>query len=119
MIEVDVDMREKSGLRFVLSLPTDPNASWLRVNGKMLFRVIPVLPSESPVEPEWTNERNARRFLLIDKEVRGDITAAEAIELEDLQDQLRRYRRQVAPLPLDETRRMLEELERKGAQATP
>jgi hypothetical protein len=119
MNEVDVDVREESVLRFVLSLPTDPNGSWLRVNGKTLFRVIPVSPSDGARERDWTNEQNGRRCLLIDKEVRGTITAPETIELEDLQDRFRRYRREVAPLPLAETRRMLEDLERKAAQANP
>ena len=58
-----------------------------------------------------------RRCFLIDKDVRGTITPVEAIELEDLQAQLRRYRRHVTPLPLAETRRLLDELERKAAQA--
>ena len=118
MKTIDVDERDESVLRFLLSLPTDPNGTRLRVNGKPLFRVIPVSASDS-TEHEWSDERNARRCLLIDQEVRGTITAIEAIELEDLQDHLRRYRRQVAPLPLAETRRLLEELERKASQASP
>jgi hypothetical protein len=77
------------------------------------------LPSDQLPQTIGTDEQNARRCLLIDKEVRGTITVSEAIELEDLQDQLRRYRRQATPLPLAETRRMLEELERKAAQAKP
>jgi hypothetical protein len=116
MNEIDVDVGDEAVLRFVLSLPIDPNGTWLRVNGKPLFRVIPVLPSENSEQDEWTDERNARRCLLIDKDVGGTITSAEALELEDLQAQLRRYRRQVAPLPLAETRRLLEELERKASQ---
>lgn len=117
MSDIDVDVRDESVLRFVLSLPTDPNGTRLRVNGKTLFRVIPVSPSDNSAEHDWSDERNARRCLLIDKEVRGAITANEATELEDLQDQLRRYRRQVAPLPLAETRQMLEELERTAAHS--
>jgi len=117
MNAIDVDSRDESVLRFVLSLPSDPSGIWLRVNGKTLFRVIPVLSSDSTGEHAWTDEQNARRCLLIDKEVRGTITPIEALELEDLQDQLRRYRRQVTPLPLAETRRMLEELERQASQA--
>ena len=75
-------------------------------------------PSDSTHMLRWTDEQNARRCALIEKDVRGTIAPAEAKELEDLQDQLRRYRRHVAPLPLAQTRQMLEELERK-AQANP
>ena len=119
MNTIDVDELDEPVLRFLLSLPNDPDGTRLRVKGKPLFRVIPVSASESTAEQEWSDEQNARRYLLIDKEVRGAITAVEAIELEDLQDRLRRYRRQVAPLPLAETRRLLEELERKASQASP
>jgi DNA-binding transcriptional regulator YdaS (Cro superfamily) len=76
------------------------------------------LPSESTQMLRWTDEQNARRCTLIEKDVRGTIAPEEARELEDLQDQLRRYRRHGAPLPLAQTRQMLEELERK-AQAIP
>ena len=78
----------------------------------------PELTSDGRQTPSWTDDQNARRCFLIDKEVRGSIAPAEARELEDLQDQLRRYRRHFAPLPLAQTRRMLEELEGK-AQAKP
>ncbi len=119
MKTIDIDERDESVLRFILSLSTDPDGTRLRVNGKPLFRVIPVSASDSITEQEWSDEQNARRCRLIDQEVRGTITAIEAIELEDLQDRLRRYRRQVSPLPLAETRRLLEELERKALQASP
>ena len=76
------------------------------------------LPANGARRQEWTDEMNARRCSLIDKDVRGAITSIEAIELEDLQEQLRRHRRLVAPLPLAETRRMLEELERKAQAST-
>ena len=56
--------------------------------------------------------KNARRFELIDREVSGTLSADEASELKDLQDDLRRYRRRVTPLPLGETRRLLDELVR-------
>ncbi len=76
------------------------------------------LPSDSAQMLQWTDEQNARRCSLIEKDVRGTIAPAEARELENLQDQLRRYRRHVAPLPLAQTRRILEELEAK-ARANP
>jgi hypothetical protein len=75
-------------------------------------------PSDSTQTLRWTDEQNARRCSLIEKDVRGTIAPAEARELEDLQDQLRRYRRHFAPLPLAQTRQMVEELERK-ARANP
>jgi hypothetical protein len=75
-------------------------------------------PSHSTQMLPWSDEQNARRCSLIEKDVRGTIAPAEARELEDLQYQLRRCRRQVAPLPLAQTRQMLEKLEAK-ARANP
>jgi hypothetical protein len=72
------------------------------------------LPLDSTQTLRWTDEQNARRCALIEKDVRGTIAPEEARELEDLQEQLRRLRRHVAPLPLAQTRQMLEELERKA-----
>ena len=114
MNEIDVERHDESVLQFVMTLPQDPDGTGLRVNGKTLFRVFPVQASDSRIDSVWSEERNARRCLLIENEVQGSITPNEAIELEDLQDALRRHRRLVAPLPLAETRRMLEELERKA-----
>src|SRR5205814_916414 len=86
-----------------------PLAGVLRVSVADVM-VIPVSDVERPVRPHETLHRS---------EVSGTITAVEALELEDLQDQLRRYRRQVTALSLAETRPMLEELERKASQANP
>ncbi len=118
MNAIDVDVKDESVLRFILSLPANPDGTQLRVNGKTLFRVFPEVTPEHLIYPEWTSERNARRCALIEKEIRSEITADEAIELEELQCQLRRYRRNIAPLPLAETRRMFDELEHKAAQAS-
>ena len=114
MLEIDVESHDEPVLQFLLSLPQDPGGTGLRVNGRTVFRIVPVL-SPSPADTAgWSEERNARRAALIERDVLGSITPSEAIELEDLQDTLRRFRRTVAPLPLGETRRLLEELERKA-----
>ncbi|WP_020470347.1 hypothetical protein [Zavarzinella formosa] len=115
MTEIDVESHNESVLQFLLSLPQDPEGTGLRVNGKTRFRVVPVSSAPIPDKiEEWSSEANARRCLLIEKDIQGSITTGEAIELEDLQDSLRRHRRLIAPLPLGETRRMLEELEAKA-----
>ena len=67
---------------------------------------------------EWTDAKNARRFALIDREVDGTISPEESSELDALQTEFRRYRRRVAPLPVGETRQLLERLERVAGQLT-
>lgn len=117
MAEIDVDLQDEVVREFVRALPTDPDGTWLRVGGKPLFRVIPVSDTGESRDDEWTDEQNARRCLLIEKDVAGTITPEEAIELEDLQARLRRHRRLVAPLPLAETQQILEELEQKATRS--
>jgi hypothetical protein len=58
----------------------------------------------------WTDDKNARRAHLIDREIDGVLTAEEATELADLQRQMLAYRQRVAPLPLDAVRGLHQEL---------
>jgi hypothetical protein len=48
----------------------------------------------------WTEEKNARRCELIDKDLQGTINDADRSELELLTRALRLHRRKVTPLPL-------------------
>ena len=65
----------------------------------------------------WTEEKNSRRLGLIHKECYGGLTEAEATELGRLQAEMLRYRNRVAPLPLADARKLLEELLLKAAAA--
>lgn len=59
---------------------------------------------------EWNDAKNARRVDLIKKKHAHGLSAVELIELTGLQDEMLRYRQKVAPLPLDEARRLHQEL---------
>ena len=59
---------------------------------------------------EWTESKNARRCLLVDREINGTLTAAERKELKALQSELSRYRQSVAPLPIQELRGIYDQL---------
>ncbi len=63
------------------------------------------------------NAKNNRRCELIDKEIDGSLTAEEASELEELQQQMLRERHRVAPLPLTHAGRLLAELEGKALRS--
>lgn len=99
--------------RFLLSLPAgeDTVVEW---RGQPLLKLRPVTVADRA--EEWSEAKNGRRFELIDRELDGSITPADADELEQLQAEFRRHRRRVAPLPLAETRKLLDELERKAAR---
>ena len=61
----------------------------------------------------WTEAKNKRRCILIDKEIDGVLTLDQPIELAALQTQMLEHRRRVAPLPIKETGLMLRELAAK------
>ena len=116
MNHVNLNTASDAVRQVILSFPA--NGTVFELDGRPIACLVPP-PTRPGDSEEWTSKKNARRFYLIDKKAGGTISDAEAIELEDLQEHLRRYRREVTPLPLAETRRMLEELERKAAQAKP
>jgi hypothetical protein len=61
-------------------------------------------------ESKWTDEKNRRRCELVDKEIEETLSSADRRELEMLQAEMLAYRRKVAPLPLDDLRKLHEEL---------
>lgn len=69
---------------------------------------------------DWTDEKNQRRSDLIDREVAGTLTPSEKQELAMLQQAMLRHRDQLAPVPLDEARKLRDKLlkgrRRKDAQ---
>ncbi len=59
---------------------------------------------------EWTEAKNVRRCDLIDREIDAGLTPAETAELQRLQAEMLKYRHKVAPLPLEDARRLHREL---------
>jgi hypothetical protein len=95
----------------------DQGEAVLKLNGQDFARVVPVGPETeraAPEQGEWTDAQNSRRCDLIDKEIEGTITRAEAQELHALQQAMLRYRRRVAPLPWEDARQLHQELLRKA-----
>lgn len=107
MPELTLESLAEPVREFFRSLPTGNGDTLVIRDGRAVFRIQPGVDDPAG---EWTDARNARRFELIDREIDGTISAAEAVELETLQTDFRRFRRRVAPLPLGETRRLLDEL---------
>lgn len=66
----------------------------------------------------WTEEKNARRFSLIDKDIAGTLSPAETVELQHLQHEIDEYLRRVAPLPFAATRALHEQLRRTLGSST-
>ena len=117
MNQIALEKQDDAVKRFVLSLPRDPGGSVLELDGRTVAWVFPAVPALSNTDEHWTEEKNRRRCELIDLEIDGTLTAAEAIELHRLQNEMLRYRRRVAPLPLDDARKLHQELLAKAAAA--
>jgi hypothetical protein len=65
----------------------------------------------------WNDLKNARRCALADREIEGTLLPNEAAELAVLQQQMLAERRRLAPVPLDDLRRLHQELLAKAQRA--
>ncbi|HEY2413055.1 MAG TPA: hypothetical protein VGI40_12470 [Pirellulaceae bacterium] len=84
------------------------------------FESLLPMPDEEQTQPsaeEWTEAKNARRFDLIHKKFDDGLAAEDASELALLQAEMLQYRDRVAPLPLEDARKLLGELLLKAAAA--
>ena len=79
------------------------------------------VPTDTPDDPDgpWTEPKNARRCDLIDRKYDGGLTPAEESEVAHLQEQMLRHRQRVAPLPLEDTRRLYQELLARAGLSKP
>src|SRR5438552_1455034 len=112
MNRVSLDNQDDNVKQFVLSLSVDPGGSVLELNGQAVACVVsPWKAINGPAgQQEWTDAKNARRVDLIKQKYAGRLGPAELVELAGLQEAMLRYRQQVAPLPLDDARRLHQEL---------
>jgi hypothetical protein len=101
---------------FVRRLSTQSDGAALQLEGRTVVFVLPA-PSDNGKDEEWTDAKNDRRYVLIDKKINGTLTIEEAVELEHLQQALLRERQRIAPLPLEATRALHEDLLRKAQAA--
>ncbi len=118
MKHVNLDTADASVRQFVLALSAEAGGSVLELEGRALVWVVPAGPAANGDEP-WTEEKNQRRCDLIDRKYASGLTPAEAVELARLQEQMLRYRQRVAPLPLEDARRLHQELLARAGAVPP
>jgi hypothetical protein len=119
MSEVDLEAQGEAVQKFFRSLAADPEGTLVRVKGRPVARLVPIADKNGDAgnDAGWTKEKNRRRCFLIDREIDGTITPEEVRELALLQRQVLDHRDRVAPLPLEATRRLYEELIAKAEAA--
>ena len=117
MNHILLDEQHEAVQRFFLSLPADSQGSVVELNGLALACLVPVSLASSD-KGTWNEAKNERRCDLIDKEIDGTLTSAQAVELQTLQQEMLKYRNKVAPLPIAAVRKLHEELLTKAADAS-
>jgi hypothetical protein len=118
MAHINLDAQAEAVKQFFLSLPADPEGSVFEVNGRAVARVVPAggMEEGAPDEDGWTEAQDELRCMLIDEEIAGTLTLGEATDLQRLQRAMLRHRRRVAPRPLEDARRLCQELLAKASQ---
>jgi hypothetical protein len=116
---IPLDTQEEAVKRFFLSLPVDPQGSVLELNGQAVACVLPMPAKNGEADSEWTDAKNHRRCELIDKKYHGSLTPEEAVELHGFQEEMLRYRDSIAVVPLEELRRLDQELLLKAKNQRP
>jgi hypothetical protein len=119
MTHVNLDGVEEAVRRFVLAAAVDPAGSVLELNGQPVAWIVPFVASTANGDEPWTEAKNQRRCDLIDRKYAGGLTPPEAVELAQLQDEMLRHRQRVAPLPLEDARRLHQELLTKALSQPP
>jgi hypothetical protein len=113
MSHIKLESQGEAIKQFFLSLPADPEGTVVELNGRAVARLLPIPAShngDSDEDTPWTKKKNDRRCDLIDKEIDDKLTPEEAGELGILDRQMHRHLRKVAPLPLEDARRLQQEL---------
>jgi hypothetical protein len=107
---IDLEMQDHRVREFFESLPVTADGTAIRINGRRSFLVVdePILDASEP--SEWTPEKDDRRVYLIDRKIAGTIDDRESIELARLQREMGRWLDHVAPLPLEDARKLHREL---------
>jgi hypothetical protein len=91
-----------------------------RATSESSTRLKPAPHTDTPCDDEkrlWTSAMNQRRCQLVDKEIDDTISEEERTELDGLQSELVAYRQKVAPLPLDDLRKLHQDLLEKATRA--
>src|SRR5438105_2642223 len=110
MTHINLDTVDEAVRKFVLSAALDPAGSVFEFEGRPVAWIMPASAPNGAEDEPWTEAKNQRRCDLIDRKYAGGLSFAEAVELAQLQEALSRHVQRVAPLPLEEARRLHQEL---------
>ncbi len=111
MNQILLESQDEAVQRFFLSLSDDAQGSVIKLNGQTVACVMPPPKPTNGTKEAWSDAKNNRRCDLIDRQFDGPpLTPAEVVELAGLQDEMLRHRQRVAPIPIEDARRLHQEL---------
>ena len=118
MTHVSIDRQPDAVKEFFTTLALTPEGSVVELHGRPVAHMLPAdaLTVEGDIT-DWTPQLNHRRCDLIDKKFSAGLTPAEETELARLTVALRQFVDRVAPVPLEEVRRLHQQLLEKAAAA--
>jgi hypothetical protein len=111
---ISLNDQDETVKQFFESLVPDPDGAMVELKDRRVSILVSPVQQMDRADESWTDTKNRRRSDLVDKEIDGTLTPAEATELADLQRQMMRYVDRVAPLPLEEARRLHQQLLEKA-----
>ncbi|HEV3440312.1 MAG TPA: hypothetical protein VG122_23360 [Gemmata sp.] len=115
---INLNDQDETVKQFFESLVPDPDGAMVELNDRRVFILVRPAQQMDQADEPWTDAKNHRRSDLVDREIDGTLTAVEAAELDNLQRQMIRYVDRVAPLPLEEARKLHQQLLEKARAAT-
>ena len=112
MNHIVLESQDEAVQRFFLSQTVDAQGVIVEYRGQAVACVLPPpKQSNGTTTGEWTDAKNERRCELIDRKFDGPpLTPEEMLELAGLQEEMLRYRDRIAPLPIEDARRLHQEL---------
>jgi hypothetical protein len=114
--EVSWDAMPKPMREYIWSMTVPPEGTVLQAeDGQPTYKLLRIPKATS--QAEWTVADNARRCDLIEKDLDGQLTSQEQLELEWLESRLDRHVNKVAPLPLEQLRQLHKKVLEQAAQA--
>jgi hypothetical protein len=122
MNHIDLLKQDEAVKQFFFGLPADPDGLVVELNGKAVARVTPVNePRHNAIEVSttWNETKNVRRCALVDREIEGMLLPEEATELALLQEEMLQVRRRLTPVPLEDLRRLHQQLLVKAQRVDP
>src|SRR5437764_1367984 len=93
MNRVSLDDEVDAVKRFFLTLPPDPQGCVIELNGAALVHVGRIAPISD--DGQWTDAKEERRRILIDKQIESGLTPAELFELDFLRAGMLKYRQRL------------------------